>query len=113
MTVLTELQGRLEVLHSMLEKRKVEVGGESEEADKEIGSYAGDRASIVSNIQPPLLSRYNKIRTRYNDAIVTVTNGHCTSCNVSLPPQMYIQVQKGLELISCPSCQRLLYFKIQ
>jgi len=112
-TIVTEGQTKLDGLKAQMESKKSEVGSRIGEADKEIAAYAGDRASMASQINPPLMSKYNRIRTRYSDAIVAVTNGHCSSCNLALPPQMYIQVQKGLELISCPSCQRLLFHKIQ
>ena len=88
-------------------------GGAVGDADKEIAAYAGDRDSMAAQVQPALISKYNRIRTVYSDAVVAVRNGHCSSCNVALPPQMYIRVQKGLELITCPSCQRLLYYKVQ
>ena len=112
-TVIGEVQAKLDDLSGKLTVKKTEVGSAVGEADKEISSYAGDRDSMVAQVQPALMSRYNRIRTRYSDAVVAVRNGHCSSCNVALPPQMYIQVQKGLELITCPSCQRLLYYKVQ
>jgi uncharacterized protein len=105
-----DIQKKLHELNAELEKRKSEVGTQVGEADKEIQSYAGDRNSIVAEINPPLMSRYNRIRARYPNALAPVRSGHCTSCNVALPPQMYIIVQKGLELVTCPNCQRLLYY---
>ena len=30
---------------------------------------------------------------------------------MSLPAQLFIQLQKGEEIIHCPSCQRILYFQ--
>ena len=112
-TVVADLQAKMDQLDQALEGKKGEVGSQVGEADKEIAAYAGDRNAIVSDITPPMMSRYTRIRTVYSDAVVQVSAGCCTSCNVSLPPQLYIQVQKGLELITCPSCQRLLFYKAQ
>lgn len=109
----SEIGARLEAYNSQLSEKKTEIGTQMGEADKEIASYSGDRSAIVAEIKPPLMSRYTRIRTVYSDAIVAARSGHCSSCNVSLPPQLYIQVQKGLELVTCPSCQRLLYHQIQ
>lgn len=109
----TEIQTRLEALVEQLETKRGEVGSQIGEADKEIASYAGDRTSIVAGIAPPVVSRYNRIRTRYSDAIAIVSRGNCSACNVNLPPQMFIQVQKALEIFTCPNCQRLLYYKVQ
>jgi predicted nucleic acid-binding Zn-ribbon protein len=111
--IMAEIQVKIDALNGVLETKRSEVGTQVSEADKEIASYAGDRSSIVAEITPPVMSRYNRIRKVYSDAIAIVSRGNCSCCNVSLPPQMYIQVQKGLELLTCPSCQRLLYYKVQ
>ena len=108
-----DVQARVETLNKQLADRKNEIGGQVGEADKEISAYNGDRQAIVDSINAPLMSRYNRIRTVYNDALVIVKAGHCASCNVALPPQTYIRVQKGIELITCPNCQRLLYYRLQ
>lgn len=110
---LAEIQGRMDSVQKRLEEKRAEVGGQVGEADKEIASYAGDRQSMVASINPPLMSRYNRIRAVYSDALVAVKSGHCTSCNVALPPQLYIQAQKGLELVTCPNCQRILIYRVQ
>jgi uncharacterized protein len=111
--VFEEINTRIDALNGQLESKRGEIGSQVGEADKEIESYAGDRTSIVSGITPPVMSRYNRIRTRYSDALAIVSHGHCTACNVSLPPQMYIQLQKALELLTCPNCQRLIFYKVQ
>ena len=112
-TLASEIEAKMNDLTGLLDTKKTEVGSAVGEADKEISAYVGDRDAMVAAVQPALLSRYNRIRTKLSDAVVTIRNGHCSACNVALPPQMYIQVQKGLELIPCPSCQRLLYYKAQ
>lgn len=95
----------------ILENRKKEVGAQVSEADKQIEVFIQDKAGLLNEIQPPLLNRYNRIRNVHKDAVTFARNGRCNSCNVNLPPQLYIQVQKGLEVINCPSCQRIIYFK--
>jgi uncharacterized protein len=111
--LMVEIQVQIDALNGVLETKRTEVGSQVGEADKEIASYAGDRDSIVAEITPPVMSRYNRIRKVYSDAIAIVSRGNCSCCNVSLPPQMYIQVQNALELLTCPNCQRLLYYKVQ
>lgn len=111
--VFEEINARIGALQGQLESKRGEIGSQVGLADKEIESYAGDRDSIVSSITPPVMSRYNRIRTRYSNALAIVSHGHCTECNVALPPQMYIQLQKALELLTCPNCQRLIFYKVQ
>ncbi len=70
------------------------------------------RAEFAKQIPPPILSRYEFIRARLsNPVIVPVEDSICTGCHISIPPQTYIELQKGLQILSCPNCQRLIYWK--
>lgn len=108
-----EMEARVQTMASELETKKAEVGVQIGEADKEIGSYAGDRQAIASGIDVRLVSQYNRIRTRYSEALVVIRANHCASCNVTLPPQLFNKLQRGDEIITCPSCSRILHFKMQ
>ena len=70
------------------------------------------RAEFAKQIPPPILSRYEFIRARLSSpVIVPVEDSICTGCHISIPPQTYIELQKGLQILSCPNCQRLIYWK--
>jgi uncharacterized protein len=57
------------------------------------------------------MGRYEFIRSRIsNPVIVPVTQGICNGCHISIPPQSYIELQKGQQILSCPNCQRLIYW---
>ena len=36
--------------------------------------------------------------------------GRCTACNLTLRPQLSQDLKKGEEILSCESCQRILYY---
>lgn len=58
-----------------------------------------------------VLYKYDFIRSRRPGlAIVASRDGHCEGCFMSLPPQLFIQVQRGETLETCPSCQRIMFF---
>jgi predicted nucleic acid-binding Zn-ribbon protein len=59
-----------------------------------------------------VLHKYDFIRSRRAGvALVAARNGHCEGCYMSLPPQLFIQIQRGESLESCPSCQRILFYE--
>ncbi len=59
----------------------------------------------------PVLSRYEFIRERLSHpVIVPVHAGICSGCNIAIPPQGFIELQKGTQILSCPNCQRLIYW---
>jgi len=70
------------------------------------------RKKACTKVPAPILSRYNFIRERLNNpVIVSVTNGVCNGCFISIPPQTFIELQKGEQILSCPNCQRLIYWE--
>ena len=71
-----------------------------------------NRKKASAKVPPPILARYNLIRERLsNPVIVSVTNGVCNGCFISIPPQTFIELQKGEQILSCPNCQRLIYWE--
>jgi predicted nucleic acid-binding Zn-ribbon protein len=40
---------------------------------------------------------------------VQVVDGHCGSCQINLAPSMVMDLVKMKSLVTCESCQRILY----
>ncbi len=82
-----------------------------EEGRKQLGSLTKQRQNAGKAVPRPILGRYELIRSRLsNPVIVSVTAGVCSGCNITIPPQIYNDLQKGQQIISCPNCQRLMYW---
>ena len=57
------------------------------------------------------MRRYERVLARREGrAVVEALNGKCTGCQMKLPPQLFILVQRLETLESCPACQRFLFF---
>lgn len=71
------------------------------------------RAAFSEGIPAPIFRRYEFIRNRLDHpVIVPVNDGICSGCNIAIPPQTYIDLQQaGTQILSCPNCQRLIYWK--
>ncbi|WP_147818968.1 zinc ribbon domain-containing protein [Salidesulfovibrio onnuriiensis] len=82
------------------------------EAEKALEGLNKKRDKACKVVPPPILGRYEFIRSRLeNPVIVPVEEGVCCGCNIMIPPQKYIDLQKGQQILSCPNCQRLIYWK--
>ena len=76
----------------------------------DLNALVGERSSFLGGVEVTVLSRYDRIRgARAGVGIAAAVTGRCTACNLVVPPQMFNELQKGLEIHNCPSCQRLLY----
>ncbi|MBI2346660.1 MAG: hypothetical protein HYV03_07265 [Deltaproteobacteria bacterium] len=67
-----------------------------------------ERGKIIGEVSRDVLRQYEQIRQRYSDAVTTVENGICLGCNMRLPPQQYIELQRWASIAQCPSCHRIL-----
>ena len=36
--------------------------------------------------------------------------GICSGCHIAIPPQSFIELQRGQQILSCPNCQRLIFW---
>jgi predicted nucleic acid-binding Zn-ribbon protein len=44
------------------------------------------------------------------EAVAQGKNEVCMGCFMNIPPQLFIEVQRGDKLIKCPQCSRFLFF---
>lgn len=79
---------------------------------KELDVVLKKRDAVAKNIKPRLLNMFNKILEQSSGlAIVPVSNTTCGGCFMNIPPQKFIEVQRGETLNYCPQCHRMLYYK--
>ena len=76
--------------------------------ERKIRSGERGRQSKIKTLDQTFLRRYQRIRKRFKNAVVAAKNGTCLGCNVNVPPQVYIDLLKGHEMMSCPNCQRIM-----
>jgi predicted nucleic acid-binding Zn-ribbon protein len=98
------------------EKAQVEVeknqARERTAADqKAAAELQGERAAIVKEVKPALYQNYERVRKgRRGVAIAEVVDGRCTACHILLRLQYYQDLKRGESILSCESCQRILYY---
>ncbi|MGO9229122.1 MAG: zinc ribbon domain-containing protein [Bryobacteraceae bacterium] len=70
-----------------------------------------ERAAIVAQMAPTTVQRYERARkARRGIAVAEVVEGRCTACHIALRLQYFQDLKKDVEIMSCESCQRLLYY---
>ena len=70
------------------------------------------RTEVSKDVPMPVFTRYEFIRERLDHpVIVSVVNRVCGGCHIAIPPQAYIELQKGTQILSCPNCQRLVFWQ--
>lgn len=87
------------------------IDAELAEAVKERQTLEAARAPLSKQIDPSLISRYDRIRKakKAGAAVVAMRNESCSGCNMKILPQVVNELLAGSKIHSCPHCGRLLF----
>lgn len=108
---MADMAERYAEMESNLKAKEESLDARLTEANRKRAGLDNERAEAGKNIPSPVLARYEFIRQRLSHpVIVSVDTGVCSGCNIAIPPQGYIELQRGSQILSCPNCQRLIYW---
>ena len=80
---------------------------------EEIDQLRARREEVAQELDRTLLSRYERIAARHSPAIAIVSAETCQGCRVDIPPQSYIEILEGAEIVTCEHCHRILIHEDQ
>jgi predicted nucleic acid-binding Zn-ribbon protein len=116
-TLTDELAAKKGTCGELAENAALRVAEKQAEIDKiqaDIEADAGKREAVIKAIPSSLVKRFTLLREqRRGQALAIARDGNCLGCNMHLPPQLYNNLFKGEELLTCPHCQRILILKQQ
>ena len=109
--LIAEHIGQLAEQEAILVQQRQEVAVQVAKLQKELAELEEKRKKVRKAVPAPLMKRYEFIRQRRNSsAVCPVHEGVCLGCHMNILPQQFIDLQKGLEILQCPHCQRILYW---
>lgn len=105
-----EKEAKINDLGAQIESAEKEAEGDLARLDQKIKDTTQQRKDAQKDIKVHIFRRYDFIRSRRGGtAVVPASDGHCEGCFMRTPPQLFIEVQRGNTLVTCPSCQRILF----
>jgi predicted nucleic acid-binding Zn-ribbon protein len=113
-----QLEKQIQEAASRLDSEKARVAGEVKrlqtlrQADVEEGDrLLAQRQQDEARLPPEILELYERVRrARRGIALAEARDGCCTACNVRLRPQVYNEVRTNESVVTCESCNRILYY---
>lgn len=103
---------QLKKLEKESEIERAQIEKETRSMDEVIAKLTAERDNLLSVVSENLRTIYGILREKRGGVAVTnVKHGVCLGCNMNIPPQLFIEVTKNKQLIQCPSCNRILYFR--
>lgn len=93
-----------------VEERKEALKKEMDEITVSLKRMEGERDSLKGEVEPGLFSMYSRLMELKGAALSPVIKGVCQLCHMSIPPQKFIELLKCQTLMSCPNCERIIYW---
>lgn len=102
----------LEARRRRYEEEKAGLEAELSSLAEELDGYLRKSADLKKGIPADLLRKYEQIKGAGRGvAVVAVWKEVCDGCHMSIPPQLYNELQKTTALITCPNCNRIVYWE--
>jgi predicted nucleic acid-binding Zn-ribbon protein len=77
-----------------------------------LSELQGARKGRSKNVELSLLQQYLRlIKSRAGLAVAPARDGSCEGCHVALTPQLYNEVRRNEEILTCERCGRILYWR--
>ena len=120
-----ELMGESEPLDAAVKVAEVALKQEQGQVDLEkkralqhtamdregLAKLHAERATIVAELKPSLVTAYDRIRKKSNGvAVAEATDGRCGACQITLRQQFMQDLRRTDQVMFCESCGRILYY---
>lgn len=94
-----------------VEEEKTLLEARHQELEKALADAKEVSQQKLKDVDEELIAVYLEAKRHNPDAIAYIERGACEGCNMSIRPQLVIEVLKQENLHACPSCRRLLFVK--
>jgi len=110
--IVEESEKEFQSLKDRIETEQEEIDQKTADDKQALDEYLENQKEIGKNLDPALMNRFARIsKMNKGLAVINVKNEVCMGCFMNIPPQLFIDVQRGKTLISCPQCSRILYYE--
>ncbi len=94
------------------DRTRAALGREQQALEADLERLAHDKSREAEGVDPSALAKYDQLlRQRKMVAVAAMDGETCTACHVRLRPAITQLVRRGVDLIQCDSCQRILYLR--
>jgi predicted nucleic acid-binding Zn-ribbon protein len=101
-------RANLKTVEAAQQQQKQTLGAELKAQQVQLATLTMTRAGMIGDIDPALLSRYDRMRAGKGLAVAAVQRGICQGCRVALFDAQMRRARAG-NLVNCDNCGRYLY----
>ena len=88
-----------------------QLNAREENLKKDFTALTADRATLAAAVDESTRNRYERIfKSKGENVVVGIEHSACGGCHMKLPTQIVTHCRANAELVTCPSCGRILYY---
>jgi len=107
----TEAREQLESVRETTKSEMARMQSETKAMCEEADQLEKEREMICGFVDADILKRYDFLKDRKGGVgISPVIKGICQTCHIGIPPQQFNLLLRGEEMMSCPNCNRIIYW---
>ena len=108
---LGQVRQKLEEEEKRISAKRQDLEGFVARSQQEITELQQSRALLLEGVPQQLIEQYQKIASaRSGTALAVARDQSCQACHVKLRPQLFSDVKTNRFIITCESCNRILYY---
>jgi predicted nucleic acid-binding Zn-ribbon protein len=97
---------------SSIQEERKQLEANMAAVDEALAAEDRSRSELAARIEHQVLVEYQRLLGSGNGrAIVEARGESCSGCYMSIPPQLFVNVKRNENIIFCPNCHRILYYK--
>jgi uncharacterized protein len=127
-TEIIKLMEKTEKLEAQIRERSPEIESRRVEVDRQVSEWAAAavvkqqrlddlrrrRGPALEALSASARATYARLsRMRSGFALAEARNYSCLACRMKIRPQVFNDIRRGETIITCESCGRILYFKVE
>jgi predicted nucleic acid-binding Zn-ribbon protein len=95
----------------MVDEQISKLNSREENLKKDLAELSGSRAQLASAVDDSTRARYERLfKNKGENVVVGVEHSACGGCHMKLPAQVVTSCRAQADIVTCPSCARILYF---
>ncbi len=105
-----EIKNKCAAEEEKIKKDSTAVEHKAAKLEKKKKDIVKAREAQAAKVNKKYLKRYETLKERRSGlAVAGVAAGVCLGCNMNIPPQMFNELLREDEILSCPTCNRMMY----
>jgi predicted nucleic acid-binding Zn-ribbon protein len=111
-TQIATAETRVRDEEAAIEAEQKQIETELAKVEGELKVREQERHAVAVRVDSTMLNRYQGLFVnKGGKVVVEAKNELCAGCRMKIPPQLFVNIKKGVEILECPHCHRILYFK--